>query len=231
MKRSYFTFFCMFLLLAGALQAQTLKSLPPAVYDPAETVFGMSYGEWSASWWQYALAFQNGASPIPDTTGQFCNSGQGGPVFFLAGAWETVERSCTVPAGKAIFIPLINVECSSVEPDPFYGPDGQKARACAAVYADGIGLNTLKLTVDGRKLSGLEKYRVQSSYYSFVMPATDNYLGVVGPTSGWSLSDGYWVMLKPLSPGTHVIHFEGAFVSGPGAGGSPQNVTYNLTVE
>ncbi len=44
------------------------------------------------------------------------------------------------------------------------------------------------------------------------------------------VSDGYWLMLKPLSPGNHVILWEGAFVSGPGAGFS-QNVTYNLIVK
>jgi hypothetical protein len=35
------------------------------------------------------------------------------------------------------------------------------------------------------------------------------------------VSDGYWVAVKPLSPGMHVIHFEG---------GGWQNVTYYLTV-
>ncbi len=36
-------------------------------------------------------------------------------------------------------------------------------------------------------------------------------------------------MVKPLPPGQHVIHFEGAFVSGPAAG-LAENVTYVLTV-
>jgi hypothetical protein len=40
------------------------------------------------------------------------------------------------------------------------------------------------------------------------------------------VSDGFWVMLPPLSPGVHVLHFQ--------AGNEPnvtQNVTYNLTVK
>jgi hypothetical protein len=60
-----------------------------------------------------------------------------------------------------------------------------------------------------------------------MVPPTNNFLGVDGATEGYSVSDGYWVMVKPLSPGTHVIHFEGSWTA---AGGAVQNVTYYLTV-
>jgi hypothetical protein len=60
------------------------------------------------------------------------------------------------------------------------------------------------------------------------MPATDNILGLPGVTSGSSVSDGYFVMLKPLSPGSHVIHFKGYF--GPAADQWIE-LTYNLTVQ
>ncbi len=203
--------------------------MTPATYSPDQNVYGLSYGEWSAAWWQWALAFTNSASPVMDPNGSLCNSNQGGPVFFLAGSGPgTATRYCTVPAGKALFLPIINVECSTVEPPPFYGATGQEVRACAALWMDGAGKNTLKMTVDGKPLYGVTGYRMQSPFYSFIMPETDNYLGVA-TTSGWSISDGYWVMLKPLSPGQHVIHFEGALVSGPGAGGG-QNITYYLMV-
>jgi hypothetical protein len=39
----------------------------------------------------------------------------------------------------------------------------------------------------------------------------------------------YAVMLRPLSRGNHVIHFEGA--QGPSFGGVVYSVTYNLTVQ
>ncbi len=49
-------------------------------------------------------------------------------------------------------------------------------------------------------------------------------------TFGSTVSEGYWVMLKPLSPGNHLIHGEGAYTFGSAAGFS-QNVTYNLIVK
>ena len=85
------------------------------------------------------------------------------------------------------------------------------------------------MVIDGKEVQDLGDFRAQSPFFDFILPP-DNFLGLAGVTSGSAVSDGYWLMLKPLSPGNHVIRFEGAFVSGPGAGFS-QNVTYNLTVK
>jgi hypothetical protein len=201
----------------------------PKVYAPNENIQGMSYGDWSAAWWQYILLFTNDVSPYGDLTGQYCNEGQGGPVFFLVGGpVNPTNRSCTIPAGKALFAPIINVECSSVEKDGFQGRNDQEARMCAASYADTTDIKHLKFTIDGKRVKGLGDFRAQSPFYYFnMMPPTNNFLGVDGVTEGYSVSDGYWVMVKPLSPGTHVIHFEGSWTA---AGGNVQNVTYYLTV-
>jgi hypothetical protein len=240
MKRAYLIVFALVAVLGLGL---TMLSIPSvlandrnddrhnAVYAPNENVLGMSYGDWSAAWWQYLLLFTNDVSPYLDTTGQYCNEGQGGPVFFLVGGpVNPTIRSCTVPAGKALFAPIINVECSSVEPYPFEGKNDQEARVCAASWNDGTDIRRLKFTIDGHMVEGLGDFRVQSPYYYFnMMPPTNNFLGVDGATEGYSVSDGYWVMVQPLKPGKHVIHFEGYWTSGPGAG-AVQNVTYYLTV-
>jgi len=239
MKRAYLFVFAAVVLVV-ALAALSMPSVLAndkggddgnnAIYAPNENVLGMSYGDWSAAWWQYILLFTNDVSPYADTTGQYCNEGQGGPVFFLVGGpVNPTIRSCTIPAGKALFAPIINFECSSVEPDGFQGRNDQEARACAALWDDGTDIKHLKFTIDRKKVKGLGDFRVQSPFYYFnMMPEFNNFLGV-DATEGYSVSDGYWVMVKPLSPGTHVIHFEGSVASGPGAG-AVQNVTYNLTV-
>ena len=204
------------------------------VYPPDSVVFGMTYGDWLAAYWQYILAFPASANPATDTTGAICNLGQsGGPVFFLNGSFASgvlITRSCTVPAGKALYIPNVGCECSTAESAPFHGDTGQEMRACTLAFTDGIDVRTLKVTVDHKKIQNLGSYRAQSPLYNFIMPADDNILGVPGVSSGSSVADEYGVILKPLSPGFHVIHFEGAFVTGPGAGAS-FSVTYYLTVQ
>lgn len=194
----------------------------------------MTYGDWLVAYTQYLFAIPASVNPAADTTGADCNVAQpSGPVYFLNSAFvgTFVTRTCTVPASKALLIPVAFWECSSVEPPPSYGANPQDMRACAAAAADGIGVNTLKLTVDGKNISRLlRSMRVQTPYYQFTLPATDNILGLDGVTSGFSVLDGYLVMLKPLTHGKHLIQFEGAYVSPPGGPGA-FGVTYYLTVQ
>ena len=205
------------------------------VFPPNSTPFGMTYGDWAAAWFQYAFSIPASNNPLPDTTGENCNVGQSsGPVFFLAESCMIpggqVTRSCTLPAGKALFVPIAVVECSTADSPPFQVNNGQAARTCAASVADGIDVGTLHLTIDGKKVPDLRRFRAQSPFYDFVLPAQDNILGLTGVTLGASGADGYWVMLSPLPRGAHVLHFGGDYVTGPMAG-LKLDVTYNLNIE
>lgn len=198
----------------------------PGVYPPDSLVLSRTYGEWSASWWQYMLAIPAPQNPTTDTSGQFCQTKPSGAVSFLAGKGDgqAVTRTCTVSSAKPIFFPIINVECSTLEAAPFNCTDEQSCRACAGDFADAIGKQTLKATIDGQDVRALSTFRVQSPKFDFQVPG-NNILGVAAG-KGFSVSDGYWLMLKPLPAGTHTIHFEGAFP----AFQFSQNVTYYLTV-
>ena len=153
-------------------------------------------------------------------------------MFFLAGiaTGAPVTRECTVPSDTPLFFPIINVEYSDVESDPFHDDTDAERLACAQAFIDDVGISTLKATIDGVDVKSLRRFRVASRPFDLRAPAQSNILFLPGVTSGRSESDGYWLMLKPLSLGTHVIHFEGALVSGPFAGFS-QDVTYILTVQ
>ncbi len=206
----------------------------PVVFSPKKAVVGLTYGSWSAAWWQYVLSIPSSNNPLnddgSDTTGGVCGVGQlAGPVFFLAGSFVgSATRQCTVPA-VPLFIPIINAECSDVEDPPFFGSNAQERRVCAAKLIDGVDVDGLEVTVDGKSLPSLGYFRAQSPDFKFTLPDMDNILGLENVTSGNAVSDGYYVMLRPLSPGNHVIQVKGACVSGDCAGFS-QDVTYELTV-
>src|SRR5215510_4067387 len=165
------------LLISANSLAQTVTVIPAN-----GTVAGMTYGEWSAAWWQWDLSIPVPANPSFDTTGNHCHVGQSGPVFFLAGSatGAPMTRDCSVSADKVLLFPLINVECSTLEPPPFFGSNEAELRTCAQVFMNGAGLSTLRATIDGNPIvpnPGL--FRFQSPLYDFRVPG-DNILGVQG---------------------------------------------------
>ena len=216
-------------LAPGAFAAGQRLGQQPGIVLPDGVVLGMTYGDWTAAWWQWGLAIPWSTHPYNDATGANCLVGQStGPVFFLVGGTD-VTRHCTIPAGKTLVFPIMNFECSTVEPPPFYGKDGQALRNCAAGFTNDVGEDTLEVTIDGKKVKNLEYFRAQSPVFDFSMPLNDNFLFVNNVTAGTAVSDGYWVIVEPLHPGHHVIRLKATLVSGPFAGGY-QNATYHLTV-
>jgi hypothetical protein len=188
-------------------------NLNPGVIPPKGAPYGMTYGEWSARWWQWAIGLPSDHNPLTDTAD--CSAGQLGPVWFLGGAFypasSTDFRHCNVPAGKALFIPIIDTECSNLEPPPWFGATEEERRACAKVNMDPPAVEPANLfaEVDGVPVQNLTAYRVVSPNFYFTAPDL-NVLGVPGG-SGESVGDGYFLLLAPLSAGPHTIHFGGIF--------------------
>ncbi len=202
----------------------------PPVLPPNSNPFGKSYREWAARWWQWYFSIPAPVHPVADESGVNCAQGQSGKVWFLAGAATgEAERTCQVPNGKAILFPIINAECSTVEPDPFHGDNEAELRAC--VEAIGFSdADELTVTIDGQVVENLLRYRIQSTQsplFDFTLP-DDDILGV-DATQGQAVAGGYYVMLPPLSRGEHVVYFKGVLKAGP-FGGFSQEVTYHLTI-
>src|SRR5579871_6045853 len=95
------------LLVMAPAATQAAANPNPGVLPPNSHAFGQTYGAWSAAWWQYVLAQPASSNPLLDPTGANCGVGQSGKVFFLVGGVAT-RNDCIVPAGKALFFPLVN---------------------------------------------------------------------------------------------------------------------------
>jgi hypothetical protein len=186
------------------------------VLPPQSHPYGKSYGEWSAEHWKWTYSLPADAHPLTDTAS--VSAGQSGPVWFLGGTWAPTEdlngnlmgiadRAVTVPSGKALFMPIVDVESSTAEGN---GTTDAELRAGANYFADhAIGLS---FTVDGQALGNLDDFRAESPLFTFGPLPENNLLGLAEGTTSPAVSDGYFVMLAPLSAGQHVIHFTGAFV-------------------
>jgi hypothetical protein len=190
--------------------------------------FGHSYGEWSAKWWQWAYSIPKANNPVSDTTGLNCAVNQNGSVWFLAGTYGgSTTRSCSIPSGKGIMFPIFNVEGAFAEEKGVQTE--QELRTMVKDYIDKT--TVLEASVDGKQLTNLKNYRVESPKFVFDYPE-DNVVGLPAGTKSEAVSDGYWIILEPLSPGKHEIHFKGAnsqFTT-TGIQNFATEVTYNLEV-
>ena len=178
-----------------------------AVLTPQSAPYGKTYSQWSASYWQWLFSLPVEGHPGIDSPDFDVTEGQSGNVWFLTGPFGTVERNVTIPAGKALFIALVNVDSSTLEEPPFYGATAEDQLAIANGFADYI--TDLSFSVDGQPLDNLSRYRVTSPQFSFTAP-TPWIFGDTGGT-GKATGVGYFVMLAPLSAGQHTIHYTGAF--------------------
>lgn len=209
--------------------------------------FGKSYAQWSAEWWKWCYSLPVDRHPLFDTAD--CDEGQSGPVWFLGGTFTVLTgengevigratRDCTIPVGKALFFPILNNECSTVEGN---GETEAELRDCAEFFATGV-LNpnsNLRCTIDGRRVENLQRHKVGSPLFTYG-PLPDNNIlesfGLDAPegTTSPAVSDGIWVMVAPLSRGRHTIQFSGSAIFTQEEHGFDfvftLDITYHLTV-
>jgi hypothetical protein len=194
----------------------------PGVLPPNSNPFGKSYGQWGAEWWKWVYAQPFSKNPVFDATGEFCAEGQSGKVWFLAGSFGgTVTRTCAVPKGKAIFFPIYNIFNDYPCPDATFKPapgqsledfltNGTGQTPGARDLIDPANPRTdFAVTVDGQQLSGLGEYRATSRLAAFTGNTSLQVIDAcITGSSQLGVSDGYWIMLAPLTPGQHTLRIE-----------------------
>src|SRR3954463_2924164 len=203
------------------------KRTTPQVVPPNATYHGESYAEWSAAAAKFSMEHPLEGHPALDTPGVDIRSGQQGEVWFLGGPFGTHERSISVPSGKALFVILLNAECSSLESEEsgFHGDTEAEQRACAKFWTDHIV--NVGCTIDGEAVANMGEYRASSPQFSFNAP-TPWLFGDIGG-SGTSVVDGYYVMIEPLPKGEHTIHFTGTFHFTMAEDGFDQDLPADMT--
>jgi hypothetical protein len=231
-----------------AVHAQVIPPVAPT------NIKGHSYAEWSEKWWQYVYSLPTTANPLFDTAP--ASAGQKGDVWFIGGSFDGLSkvRTATVPKNKLLFIAIItgafdNTDCSDGGQRISDGLGVSDLRGLVQPYIDSA--TNVSCTIDGVDVPGLtdavnSDYRVQSSSpngFSYNLAGSNNILNFDG-LSCWSnansapihvdaniyhpVADGIYVMVGPLSVGSHTIHFH----ADASSGGMPfsQDAIYNITV-
>jgi hypothetical protein len=187
------------------------KSVSDVIYyTKKEKPHGLSYGEWTVKWWQWAVSSPKNENPIVDNTGKYADINQEGPVWYLAGTSGENNipiRKCSVPFGKSILFPVINYEINQLE-DPKLRTEDAMVKHVVDDINDIVKKEAI---VDGVSMPA---YRVQSSPEVFELDVCEDNWLEISPGLIKAAADGYWVFLKPLDLGKHEIYFHGSCSGG-----------------
>jgi hypothetical protein len=233
----------MLLIISSMRLRSQEREHPTGVLPPHSIVAGKTLGDWSSVWWKWAFAIPANDNPLLDPTGEKSKFGDVGPVFFLAGVFNpsgsaTVARTVTIPSNKFVFFPLVNFVNDNVG----NGCSTPSSVPCATrLNIDTLqgqlngglpGITALHASIDGHSIGDLFSHRETSPVFSYTLQLTDNLqevsnkittpdaTGTVFPV----VADGYYLMLRPLPIGPHVINFGGVSF------GNSLDVTYQVTV-
>lgn len=192
----------------------------------------------TAEWWQWAVSIPTTVNPLVDTTGSNCMVGQHGPIWFLAGVSSggAADRTCSIPDDKFLFFPVANI--INFNTPNVCGQDSndipiQTLRQLSAAFIDVISAASVEL--DGNPLRGVR--RIRSQVFAVSVPEDNLFQAACAsltppsslPADVYSpaVDDGLYVLLPPLNPGPHTLHFramnrDGSFT---------QDVTYRLNIK
>ncbi|MET7337072.1 signal protein [Nonomuraea sp. NPDC005650] len=154
-------------------------------------------------WWTWAASEDESTNPVTDTTGEFCDRNQPKDVWFLAGTFGgTIQRTCNVPAGRPVVLPLVNQ----------VGTEEQ----CREFMATSTG----KATLDGKVIT---PERLEDDNVAITGVAGNPLTGEEGTVTSYAC--GVWARLPALKPGRHKLTIRGS------SGNFRTGVDYTLIVQ
>jgi hypothetical protein len=254
------------LMAAPAATAGATGAAASSRPKPPSTFVGQLSARWWQ--WLYQTPvnvspeFSPAGTPSAPTTVD-CSAGQSGHVWFLGGTFaptsttptasrSDVYRSCSIPAGTFLFFPILDSEW-----DNLFCPNtnftAQQLVAAAELGINDIVPGSMSAVIDGFSVPGLHSghsiFRALSPWFSYTFPADNvgqffgcNFpAGTMPPPVGHhpgAIADGVYLLLPPLAPGVHTIHFGGEInipsTPPPAPPAGPvdfiENINYTITV-
>lgn len=128
------------------------------------------------------------------------------------------EATCELPPGTFLVLTPGGWECSSLEPEPFFGSTEAELRECVE---DGFELlSYVEVTFKGQTVTNLDDYVVTSRLDT--LPPNN----LLSSDPGLTMDKGYFLVLHPLSRGTHTLRAYDEF----GSLGFQAGITYTIIV-
>lgn len=189
-------------LLLSPMRATAGKPMTPGFLPSDARVHGHSLVDLASAFTLWAFGTSAEVNPI--VAGRCERSPINPHIWFLPVSLggESVS-TCQVPPGAFLVVTPGFIECSNIEPEPFFGADEIALTGCVDSWFD--LLNRADVILDGRLVENLEDYALTT------LPVTLPSNNLISTESGLSLSKGYFLLMSPLSRGTHTLRLYDEF--------------------
>lgn len=184
------------------------------IFPPDSEPYNMTYADHVKNFWRWVLGVPASENPVDDQIGEKCANGQtntNSSVFYLTfNTGGKSERTCTVPAGKGLLIPVMQAEYSDKEV-----PNASVEELRTTVEKDQDSVNSLYLKIGDKEYNyqDLLKYRINPTE-PFEAVWADSGLGGIakgGPST--VVADGYYILTEPLTNGTYSINYRSSMTA------------------
>jgi hypothetical protein len=218
----------------------------PALFEKDSHPFGADMATWGerVGQWIYGQPFATNAAF--DQTGSDCANDQRGPVWFIPPIFAlpgsprpiiqppgTATRNCTIPREKAIFLDIGEDVNDFPCPAAFnFNPAPGQSLFDFLIATDKPvmdSVNLLEVWLDGQPLNDVLSYRFISDDLFLIkgdLSLQTTFDPCITGRRQPAIVDGFFLMFKPLHPGTHTI-----VVHGTNTFGDDRWFTYNLNIE
>ena len=210
-------------LMSAAAGVNSVNVFPPST-DP----YGLTYDEHVKNFWKWIISLPKNMNPWDDPTGKNCANGQlemNSSVFYLSGngGGKTLDRTCKVPAGKGLFIPVSPMEMSDKE-----APNASVERLHDIAKKDQDSVTSLSLKIGDKEysLEDLKKYRIHPEEDFQVIFPENGIFGVKDAGPSKAAADGYYVITEPLKKGNYTIAYSASLQNN-----FAQDIAYVITAE
>jgi hypothetical protein len=195
-------------------------------YSSDSSLAGLTFGQWTVKWWEWAISNPAIRNPVVDDTGQYASVNQPNSVWFLAGVLADEKRDrkfpmreCTIPSGRPILIPILNCETDSVE----YPELKQEGDLLSHLAKQVESIEKRNCFINGQEIRP-ERVRSDPMIFEiYVHPDFDQKYNKGGHTR--AAADGFWVFLKPPPAGKYFFKFEGSCENGKLNSGAEYRIT------
>lgn len=214
-------------------------------YSKDEHPFGISYSDWVAKFWNwdFSIPIDSQTNILAGLKDNGCLMHKDNSMVMLVdtaagGIWK---QKCTISRTEGILIPIWTGECDQALKG-FDSYSFKQLSECARAYDLGIVKGQVK--VDNTPVATLDAIDYKTNVMNNVTEVYTKQFNAIVPKESHLVSErygtfpaaahGWFVFLKPLQPGNHVVYYqnsvEATTLSGAGNMNSGQ-FTYYLNVK